>query len=78
MHQIAVAFIVLMTFVTFVLELWTGCAIVGWAGDRSVIEREKSPGPYWSVMIFQVVIIAVFAALMVHYRGVIFGETPNQ
>ncbi len=29
------------------LELFTGCAIIGWAGDNMVVERQKAPGPYW-------------------------------
>ena len=29
------------------LELFTGCAMIGWAGDNMVVERKKSPGPYW-------------------------------
>ncbi|WDQ16666.1 hypothetical protein [Rhodopirellula sp. P2] len=29
------------------LELFTGCAMLGWAADKMVVEREKSPGPYW-------------------------------
>ena len=30
-----------------VMELLTGCALVGWSGDNVVVEREKAPGPYW-------------------------------
>lgn len=33
------------------LELFTGCALIGWAGDNMVIEREKSPGPYWFAIV---------------------------
>jgi len=33
------------------LELFTGCALIGWAGDNMVVEREKSPGPYWFAVI---------------------------
>ena len=29
------------------MELFTGCALVGWSGDNVVVEREKAPGPYW-------------------------------
>ena len=29
------------------LELFSGCALIGWAGDHMVVERKKSPGPYW-------------------------------
>ena len=31
-------------------ELWTGIAVVGWSGDNMVVERSKSPGPYWFTM----------------------------
>lgn len=30
-----------------VLELYLGVAILGWVGDKMIVEREKSPGPYW-------------------------------
>ncbi len=33
-----------------VAEWWSGIAVVGWTGDNMVIEREKSPGPYWFTM----------------------------
>ncbi len=49
---------------TYVLQLWTGVAVAGWAGDQSLIEREKSPGPYWFVMILQTLVI-IFVALLV-------------
>ena len=57
MHTIAIYFIGASAVVTFLLELWTGCAIAGWTGDRSIIQRSKSPGPYWFVMALQVAII---------------------
>ena len=41
----AIAFIVFTIFVV-VMELFTGCAIIGWTGDNMVVPREKSPGPY--------------------------------
>lgn len=49
---------------TYMLELWTGVAVVGWAGDKSLIERQKAPGPYWLVMALQTTLI-VFAVF--HY-----------
>jgi len=33
-----------------IAEFWTGFAVIGWAGDSAVIDRRKSPGPYWFVM----------------------------
>ena len=29
------------------LEPLTGVALIGLAGDEMLVEREKSPGPYW-------------------------------
>ena len=29
------------------VELFTGFAVVGWSGDNMVVQRAKSPGPYW-------------------------------
>ena len=49
---------------TYMLELWTGLAVVGWAGDKSLIERQRAPGPYWLVMALQTTLI-VFAVF--HY-----------
>ncbi|MAI71632.1 MAG: hypothetical protein CMM01_12045 [Rhodopirellula sp.] len=49
---------------TYMLELWTGVAVVGWAGDKSLIERQRAPGPYWLVMALQTTLI-VFAVF--HY-----------
>ena len=63
MHTIALYFIGASMIVTFLLELWMGCAIAGWTGDNSVIQRSKSPGPYWFVMILQSAIL-VFAGLV--------------
>ena len=50
---------------TYMLELWTGVAVVGWAGDKSLIERQKAPGPYWLVMALQttLIVFAVFHSL---------------
>lgn len=33
---------------TYVLQLWTGIAVAGWSGDKSLIQRETMPGPYCS------------------------------
>jgi hypothetical protein len=57
LHSIAIYFIAGSMVVTFLLELWTGCAIAGWTGDKSVIERAKSPGPYWFVMALQTTVL---------------------
>lgn len=38
------------------LELLTGFAVIGWAGDSMVVEREKSPGPYWFTIVLHCLI----------------------
>ena len=43
----------------YTLEHWTGVAVVGWAGDNSLIERQKGPGPYWLVMALQTAVIVI-------------------
>jgi hypothetical protein len=40
----------IVAFCVLVGEFWTGIAVVGLGGDNMVIEREKSPGPYWFIM----------------------------
>jgi hypothetical protein len=45
---------------TYILEFWTGIAVGGWAGNKLVIDRAKSPGPYWFVMGLQTFFIVVF------------------
>lgn len=50
-----IAFILFSVFI-IAIELYTGCAIIGWTGDNMVIEREKSPGPYWFAVILHALI----------------------
>lgn len=38
------------------LELFTGCAIIGWSGDRMIAERKKHPGPYWFGITLHVIV----------------------
>ena len=38
-----------------VAEFWTGIAVVGWQGDQPILERSKSPGPYWFTMILHTI-----------------------
>ena len=49
---------------TYILQLWTGIAVAGWAGDQSLIEREKSPGPYWFVMALQTAVLIAIPVLI--------------
>ncbi|MBL8890285.1 MAG: hypothetical protein JNL67_09915 [Planctomycetaceae bacterium] len=44
--MVALGFIV-FTVLIVILELWLGCAVIGWSGDNMVVERERNPGPYW-------------------------------
>lgn len=60
----ALAFLAAMSVVTYILELWTGIAVAGWAGDKSLIERATKPGPYWFVMVLQAAIVFGIATLM--------------
>jgi hypothetical protein len=46
----------IVAFCVLVAEFWTGIAVVGWSGDKMVIERRKSPGPYWFTMAIHTVI----------------------
>lgn len=59
MHQIAFYFVGVMIVVTYLLELWTGCAIAGWAGGNAIVRRDESPGPYWFAMAMQTAVLVV-------------------
>lgn len=52
-------------FVVIGLELCSGCAVMGWTGDRMVVEREKSPGPYWFSIALHTVMAAFLAFVIV-------------
>lgn len=54
---IAFSFLYAMGLLTFVLELSTGIAVKGWAGDRALVFRDQHPGPYWFVMGLQSVVL---------------------
>ena len=41
----------LFALVIILFELFTGIAVVGWAGDKMVVERAESPGPYWFTIV---------------------------
>ncbi len=43
-------------FCILVAEFWTGFAVIGFSGDDMLIDRKKSPGPYWLVMAIQTAI----------------------
>ena len=49
---------------TYLLQLWTGIAVAGWAGDQLFVEREKSPGPYWFVMALQTAVLIAIPVLI--------------
>ncbi len=45
----------LLSVCILVAELWTGIAVVGWQGDKLFLERSKSPGPYWFMMMLHII-----------------------
>ncbi|MEM8670915.1 MAG: hypothetical protein AAGG48_25530 [Planctomycetota bacterium] len=51
----------------YILQLWTGIAVAGWSGEQSLIEREKSPGPYWFVMTLQTALLILIPVLIAWY-----------
>jgi len=48
---------------TLVAEFWMGIAVIGWQSDRFFLERSKTPGPYWMVMLLHTVISVGLPAL---------------
>ncbi len=53
--------------VMYIVQLWTGIAVAGWAGDQALIDRAKNPGPYWFVMVLQTAVLIAIPALIVMY-----------
>ena len=45
------------------LELFTGFAVIGWTGDYMMVEREKSPGPFWFAIVVQLLIFVGFGLI---------------
>lgn len=54
---------ILFSIVVICLELYAGCAVIGWTGDRMVVERDKSPGPYWFAIILHCFVAIGISAL---------------
>ncbi|MEM7456348.1 MAG: hypothetical protein AAF456_18525 [Planctomycetota bacterium] len=46
------------------LELFTGFAVIGWTGDNMLVERARSPGPYWFAIVLHVLIAIGLPALI--------------
>ena len=67
MSMLAIGFTVFTLFIIG-LELFTGCAVIGWAGDNMIVEREKSPGPYWFAIILHV-LVGVGLPLLIFFAG---------
>ena len=65
--------IAIFTVLMIALELYTGHAVVGWAGDNMVVERKKSPGPYWFAIVLHFVVgigLPIFLYVMILFaRG---------
>lgn len=47
------------------LEVYTGFALIGWAGDNLLVERAKSPGPYWFVITLHSLIFIVLPLYLI-------------
>ncbi|WP_419193926.1 hypothetical protein [Novipirellula herctigrandis] len=62
------AILAISAFATYVLQLWTGVAFAGWSGDDSLVERSKSPGPYWFVMTLQTLALIIIPVLILLNR----------
>jgi hypothetical protein len=61
--------------IIFISEIWTGYAVIGWSGDRSVIEKAKNPGPYWLALTVQAICWFGVTAIWVYarYYNFVFG-----
>lgn len=65
----ALYFIAASAVVTYALELWTGYAVAGWAGDDALIDRRKRPGPYWAVMMLQTLLLILVPTIVSIYQA---------
>jgi len=57
MIQAALFLLAVSAVLTYLLELWTGFAVAGWAGDQAIVDRRVSPGPYWFVTTVQTLVL---------------------
>ena len=48
----------------YVVQLWTGVAVIGGSGEQPLLERNKRPGPYWFVMAIQTLVLFVVPVLI--------------
>lgn len=62
------AFLFCMLIITYLLELWSGFAFSGWASKNMLVEREKSPGPYWFIMALQTIVL-ITIPLLIAFSG---------
>ena len=46
------------------LELMFGLAVIGWTGDNMVVEREKTPGPFWFAIIVHALVGIGFPTML--------------
>lgn len=67
MASVALFVMALLLAATFAMELWFGIAVMGWSGDRAIVHRDKSPGPYWFVMAVQTFVLIVLPILYAFY-----------
>ena len=46
-----------------IAEFWLGIAVIGWQGERLFLERAKTPGPYWMMMVLHTTICVALPLL---------------
>ncbi len=44
-------------------EIWTGIAVIGWQGEQPFLDRSKTPGPYWFMMLLHTIAAVGIPAL---------------
>ncbi|QDT11222.1 hypothetical protein [Planctomycetes bacterium K23_9] len=65
--SIALICITVSMFATLLLELWTGLAVAGWAGDFALVDRQKQPIIYWAIMLLQISSLVVTIAVAYYF-----------
>ena len=49
------------------LQLFSGFAVIGWTGDYMMVEKEKSPGPYWFAIALQLLVSVIFGEIYFYF-----------
>lgn len=61
--MLQVGFLLAISILVIAFEVYAGAAVIGLAGERSVVLRKQSPGPFWFSIILQTLIFVVLPTI---------------